>query len=212
MPLFMHNYIDNIVDVGTDDNCGYRAVAGLLERGEENHTLIRQTLISELTSHRDIYDRFYKNQENFDKCHDSLVPSLTAHAPISEWMSFPEMGHLIASAYDRVCDDLMRFGFSKTFFPLHSRPPLDASDRIICIRYLRSRHLVQVLLKPGCPILATSCQWTHRTKEADAWPDPFFERMTEFEQMMKQEREENRERSKNLPILDLSADGSFRAF
>ncbi|XP_058753691.1 uncharacterized protein LOC131626871 [Vicia villosa] len=56
MPLFMHKFIDNIVDVGTDGNCRYRAIAGLLGRGEENHTLIRQALISELTLHRDMYD------------------------------------------------------------------------------------------------------------------------------------------------------------
>src|SRR3954464_5591362 len=55
MPLFMHKYIDNIVDVGGNENCGNQAVAGLLGKGEENHTLIRRELLSELTSHRDIY-------------------------------------------------------------------------------------------------------------------------------------------------------------
>ncbi|XP_058778673.1 protein FAR1-RELATED SEQUENCE 3-like [Vicia villosa] len=40
MPLFMHKYIDNIVHVGSDGNYGYRAVAGLLGKGEDNHTLI----------------------------------------------------------------------------------------------------------------------------------------------------------------------------
>ncbi|XP_058733605.1 uncharacterized protein LOC131605243 [Vicia villosa] len=147
MALFMHKYINNIVDVGTDDNCGYRAVDGLLGKGEENLTLIRQALISELTSHRGIYGRLYEKQENFDKIHDSLVPSLTGHALVSKWMSFPEMGHLIASAYDRVCVDLTRFGFSETIFPLHSHPPLDTSGRIICIGYLRLRHFVQVFFE-----------------------------------------------------------------
>ncbi|XP_058768469.1 uncharacterized protein LOC131642216 [Vicia villosa] len=96
MPLFMHKYIDGMVDVGTNGDCGNRVIAGLLGRGEENHTLIRRTLISESNSHRNIYGRLYEKQENFDKVHDSLVPSLTAHAPVSKWMSFPEMDHLIA--------------------------------------------------------------------------------------------------------------------
>src|SRR3954462_773506 len=126
MPLFMHKYIDNIVDVGGDDNCGYRAVAGLLGKGGENNTLIRRELLSELTSHRDIYARLYENQENFEKLHDSLVPSLSGIAPVSKWMSFPNMSHLIASA--RVCVDLTRFGLCETFFPLHSRPHLDVSS------------------------------------------------------------------------------------
>src|SRR4051812_30407344 len=50
MPRFMHKYIDNIIDVGGDDNCGYRAVACLLGKGEENHILVRRKLLSELTS------------------------------------------------------------------------------------------------------------------------------------------------------------------
>ncbi|XP_058749046.1 uncharacterized protein LOC131622012 [Vicia villosa] len=62
MPLFMHQYIDNIVDMDTDGNCGYRAVAGLLGKGEENHTLILRALILELTLHRDIYDRLNEKQ------------------------------------------------------------------------------------------------------------------------------------------------------
>ncbi|XP_058777023.1 uncharacterized protein LOC131651373 [Vicia villosa] len=156
-PLFMHKYIDNIVDVGIEGNRGYQTVAGLLGKGKENHTLIRRALISELTSHRDIYGRIYEKQENFDKVHDSLVPSLTGHAPVSKWMSFPKMGHLIASAYDRVCVDLTRFGFSETFFALHSCPPLDVFGRIICIGYQRLRHFVQVFLKLGCHIPTTSC-------------------------------------------------------
>src|SRR3954465_14156310 len=128
-------------------------------------------------------------------------------------MSFSEMGHLIASAYDMVCVDLTRFGLSETFFPLHSRPSLDSSGRIICIGYLRSRHFVQVFLKPGCPIPATCCQWTaHRSNEAKTWPDPFVSRMAEFEEMMSQEREQNRERSKNMPNLDLGSTDWFGEF
>ncbi|XP_058757511.1 uncharacterized protein LOC131630788 [Vicia villosa] len=50
------------LDVGTEGNYGYRAVAGLLGKGEENHTLIRRALISELTLHRDIYGRLYEKQ------------------------------------------------------------------------------------------------------------------------------------------------------
>src|SRR4051812_1550452 len=213
MPLFMHKYIDNIVDVGGDGNCGYRTVAVLLGKGENNHTLVRRELIAELTSYRDIYGRLYENQEKFAKIHDALVPSLTGIAPVSKWMSFPEMGHLIASAYDMVCVDLTRFGLCETFFPLHSRPPLDASGRVICIGYLRSRHFVQVFLKPGCPIPATSCQWTaHRSNEAETWPDPFVARMAGFEEMMSKEREQNRERSKNVPILDLGSTDWFGEF
>ncbi|XP_058776948.1 uncharacterized protein LOC131651297 [Vicia villosa] len=96
---------ENMVDVGTDGNCGYRVVANLLGKGEWNHTLVRRTLILELTMHRELYTRIYETKDIFDKIHDAIVPYLTAHAPVSKWISFPDMCHLIASVYDKVAVD-----------------------------------------------------------------------------------------------------------
>ena len=99
-------------------NCGYRVVSSLLGHGEEKHTLVRQTLISKLTSHRELYTRLYVTKDKFNKVHHALDQSVIVHAPVEKWMSFPKMGHLITSAYDVVCIDLMRYGFSETFYPL----------------------------------------------------------------------------------------------
>lgn len=34
-PDFLHPYIDDIIDVGDNENCGFRAIASLLGWGEE---------------------------------------------------------------------------------------------------------------------------------------------------------------------------------
>ena len=44
----MHDFIDKIVDVKADGNCGYRSVAGLLGIGEDSWSVVRYHLLKEL--------------------------------------------------------------------------------------------------------------------------------------------------------------------
>lgn len=90
-----------------------------------------------------------------------------------------EMVHLIESAYNRVCIDLIRYGFSETLCPFQSGPPQDPSTHTMCIGWLsKSLHFVEVYLKFVCPIPSMSLErTTHSTKEAETWPNHFLERM-----------------------------------
>ena len=45
---FIHDFIDNIVDVKLDGNCGYRLVADLSSMGEDSWLLVRNHLLKEL--------------------------------------------------------------------------------------------------------------------------------------------------------------------
>ena len=45
---FMYNFIDKIVGVKADGNCGYRSVAGLLGIGEDSWSVVRYHLLKEL--------------------------------------------------------------------------------------------------------------------------------------------------------------------
>src|ERR1044072_1598485 len=56
-----------------------------------------------------VLQRLYATKENFNKVHHALAPSVTVHAPVEKWMCFPEMGHLIANAYNVVCVDLTTY-------------------------------------------------------------------------------------------------------
>ncbi|XP_050875548.1 OVARIAN TUMOR DOMAIN-containing deubiquitinating enzyme 10-like [Lathyrus oleraceus] len=55
MPVFMHKYIERVVNVVGEGNCSYRAVSALLDKGEDNHTHVRHQLIQELKTHKESY-------------------------------------------------------------------------------------------------------------------------------------------------------------
>ena len=117
----MPKYIEQIVDVKGDANCGFRAVFGLLGKGKEDHQLVFHQLIQEMTTHMNSYIKLYGEKENYDVILNVLIPCVSHSTPFKKLMSFPEMGHLIASAYDRVCIDLTQYSLLETFFPLQSR-------------------------------------------------------------------------------------------
>ena len=119
----MHKYIERTSNVEGDGNCCYRAVLTLLDNGEYNHTLVRHQLIPELRTRKESYTQLYEKKENFDEVYASLVIFLNGPAPKKKWTRFPEMGNLIACACDRVCINLLRYGFSETFFPLRTAAP-----------------------------------------------------------------------------------------
>lgn len=55
MSIFMHKYIEWIIDVKGDDNCGYRVVSTLLDNREENLTFVCQQFLKELKAHKETY-------------------------------------------------------------------------------------------------------------------------------------------------------------
>ncbi|XP_058749044.1 uncharacterized protein LOC131622006 [Vicia villosa] len=179
-------------------NFCYRAISVLLGNGEESHTLVRHQLIQKLKTHKDSCTRLYEHEVKFEVIYEALVPWLGAYTPMLNWMRFPEMRHLIACAYDRMCIDLMRYGFSKTFFPLRTAPPINPNDGIMCIGWLaKLSHFVQVYLKPGCPIPPTSPEWLfHHATDAETEPDLFVDRMHKFKRLNNIEKESNKEKPK----------------
>lgn len=129
-------------------------------------------------------------------------------------MCFLEICHLIACVYDRVRVDLKRYNFSETFFPLRTTPHKNPNDCIMCIGWLsKSRHFVQIYLKPRWPIPLTSYEWTtHSTAKVETWPNHFVERMQEFERLSNIERELNVQNSKGVPPINLTDDKSLDSF
>ena len=51
----IQDFIENVVDVKADGNCGYQAIAGLLGLGEESWSIVRNHLLKELGEWRDEY-------------------------------------------------------------------------------------------------------------------------------------------------------------
>ncbi|GAU37262.1 hypothetical protein TSUD_319160 [Trifolium subterraneum] len=168
MPLFMHSYIEDIIDVKGDGHCGFRVVAEYLNKGEDNHVVVRHKLIRELTMFRKDYLSIYQTEERLQYILNGLYPlkvmPKSGIALIENWLTFPDMGHILATAYNRVVVELTthKIGHSETFFPLRGRPPLDPSARMMCIGMVPN-HCVYVKLKDGCPLPPTCKEWkNHR--------------------------------------------------
>ncbi|XP_058780883.1 uncharacterized protein LOC131654984 [Vicia villosa] len=106
-----------------DSNCGFWVVLTLFGKGEDVHELVRHDLIKELVNHKDSYMRVFGDETKFESVNEALVPWGGAYAPVSRWMRFPYMGHLIAFAHDIICIDLTRYVYLKSGCPIPPTSP-----------------------------------------------------------------------------------------
>ncbi|XP_058783776.1 uncharacterized protein LOC131658507 [Vicia villosa] len=88
MPVFMHPYIERIVDVAEDGNYGYRAVSVLLGNGEGIHTVVHHQIIQALKMHKEAYTRLYGEEAIFEEVNEAFVPWMGPYEPMSKWMNF----------------------------------------------------------------------------------------------------------------------------
>ena len=70
---FIHDSIENIVDVKADSNCGYRAIVALLDIGEDSWSLVRNNLLKELAKWSDEYINLYGGIDKFEELKRSLL-------------------------------------------------------------------------------------------------------------------------------------------
>ncbi|KAK2403305.1 hypothetical protein QL285_052758 [Trifolium repens] len=170
MPKFMHPYIDDIVDVVGDGFCGYRCMALDYSGNEDDFELIKFHMLKELNLHKETYMKVYSTERRFNYIRDALYPPkrkiLPGHvAPMDKWLTFPDMGHILATHYNKVVVELTEPGerISETFFPL------------------------RVKLKEGCPLPPTCLEWkNHRSEEATEWEYPFMDRQSTYVDLVAQ--------------------------
>ncbi|KAL5177770.1 hypothetical protein HKD37_08G023474 [Glycine soja] len=112
---FIHNFIDNIVDVKADGNCGYRSVAGLLGMGEDSWLLVRNHLLKELDKFSDDYIKLFGDTDIFDKLRMSLLVDGLTKVIMDKLMDITDMGYFIAS---RTPDDILNL-LEATMTPTH---------------------------------------------------------------------------------------------
>ncbi|KAH1239318.1 hypothetical protein GmHk_08G023784 [Glycine max] len=137
---FIHNFIDNIVDVKADGNCGYRSVAGLLGMGEDSWLLVRNHLLKELDKFSDDYIKLFGDTDIFDKLRMSLLVDGLTKVTMDKLMDITDMGYVIASRYNVILVSLSQQQ-SMTFFLLTSQPPADSSVHHIIFIGLFKRSL-----------------------------------------------------------------------
>lgn len=146
LPAPIRPFIISIKDVQADGNCGFRAISASIyeELGEDGWKTVRQDLIKELNSHMDLYDKVGGSDGRALDLLQMLSFSQSP-APVGHWMTMPDMGHLIASAYECV---LVHLSSQQclTFLPLHSKPIPALKRRIIAIAFIYYGHFVQVCI------------------------------------------------------------------
>ncbi|KAL5193569.1 hypothetical protein HKD37_20G055767 [Glycine soja] len=93
---FMHDFIDKIIDVKGDGNCGYRSVAGLLED----------------------YIKLFGGTGRFEELRMSLLVDGLTKVTTDKWMDITDMGHVIASSIAITPDGILNL-LETTMTPTH---------------------------------------------------------------------------------------------
>ncbi|KAL5142114.1 hypothetical protein HKD37_09G025349 [Glycine soja] len=88
---FIHDFIDNIVDVKADGNCGYRAFVSLLGMGEDSWSLVRNHLLIELGKWSDDYIKLFGGTNRFEELRRSLLVDGLSMVTMDKWMDITEM-------------------------------------------------------------------------------------------------------------------------
>ncbi|CAJ2642479.1 unnamed protein product [Trifolium pratense] len=189
IPDFMHPYIESIIDVKSDGNCGYRVIALADRNNEDDYELIKESMLDELRLHKHDYLEIYGYEKRLAYITDALLPSKRKFrkrgvALIDKWLTFPDMGHIISSILGKVVVKLTKQGASETFFPLRGVPSSDPYSLVICVGAIPG-HYVYVKLKDGCPIPPTCVQWKqHCSREAIVWESYFAIQQAKYIKLM----------------------------
>ena len=123
---------------------------------------------------------------------DGLHPptSKSGIAPQEKWLTTPDMGHIIASCYNRavVLLTLPKMGGScETYYPIRSAPPLKPHSNIMCL-CLIPNHFLHVKLKENCLVPPPSAEWmTQEIGETEKWLFEFLDRQVAFDELMSKE-------------------------
>jgi len=184
IPLWMHDFIEEVEDVPGDGHCGFRAVAVLRNLIVDDQQIIRYHLYKELVGVENAcYRRMINDDRRYKEVSDALSFSGIGNAPPKKWMIMPDMGFLIAQKLNHAVVVLsIGKGRSKTYFPLCGPPP--CIDRVMCLSYVNDNHFMAVDFKDGCLIPPTCPLWRrHSREDAQNWPDRYVSRMTDYNEL-----------------------------
>lgn len=179
LPKSIAPFILGITDVLPDGHCGFRAISVSLGNDQGEWLSIREKMISDVNLRQSLYtNEFMRNTglENLASCLNRLQTTLPNVVHLREhWLKTPDMGPLIANAFDR---PVFIFGVEKNsgeqnvlflpcFTPPNSSPP-------IFIAFLRKfSHYVSLSVdwkRSGFPSGRLCAQWKkHHSPCASGW-------------------------------------------
>lgn len=134
-------FIGEVVNVVSDGNCGYRVISRQVYSSEGEWPIIRIHCYQELVAHMQLYAEMFGSETYAKLLASTTVDQMDRFQPLDKWMTFPDMGYVIASIYQRPVVYVTKTG-SCTFFPLRGTPIFHA--KLIGIAYVSGCHFVQV--------------------------------------------------------------------
>ncbi|KAI5387086.1 hypothetical protein KIW84_073298 [Lathyrus oleraceus] len=177
-PNHIRSYIEDVVNVESDGNCGFRVIASLHGYGEDAWPMVRRELGLEIIDkdRSTLYDKLFSNR--LSAVRESLMIESFGSQPPEKWMSLPDMGYLIVNRYNVV---LVCLGNPCiTFFPMTSSHSPNVS--IYCIGFVNQNHWVQVNMKEGFPLPPVTLDWKKfRSHIATTWMLGFAGRMQHWQ-------------------------------
>nr|GEW24083.1 hypothetical protein [Tanacetum cinerariifolium] len=151
IPKVVHPYILvlGIQNVGSDGNCGFRAVALGLGLSEDQWPRIMSDLVRELEARRRQY-KYVFGTIGYEKIYNTVKFA-------GKWMEMPDTGLVIALVYKKVVVNLSDAGGCNTSFPLWSRPSQSDSHETIVVAHVDGNHYIRVALREGLWMLCMDC-------------------------------------------------------
>lgn len=209
-PLYQHQYVQEVVDVVADGNCGYRAVAAQVHAaGEAAWPWVRQELIQEIYEHMDLYNVMFGDDVTNELLERLSLGPNEHPAPVKKWMQLPEMGYLIANRFQVVFVSLS-VNSNYTYLPcVGEGPPKERPHQLVVVGHVMDCHYVQVCedyqfmsiiccnrllcnlvvfwslqlrLTPGHPMPEIAPCWRKWSAgDLKKWRKPYVQRLHQFE-------------------------------
>ena len=143
VPQFLREYVVDIKEVGGDGNCGFRAIGEMIGIGQENWYSVRQSMINELRQNVAQYMKVYQTDQRYQQVLQGLTVAPNEFVLIDKWLSIPDIGHLVASAYNVVFVTIYKKGCT-TFFPHFGPVPHPLEHKFVTLLHVNENHWVQV--------------------------------------------------------------------
>ena len=139
--MALRPYIILVKDVAADRHWGFKAIASLLGYNEDGWVQVQKYLLQELKTYSSYYSKLYGSENSVHELKHALRYFET-HANIDQWMTMPNMDHIIASCYGVVLIHLSDVQ-CLTFLRLRTTPIPLAACKEIAIEF-SNHHFVQV--------------------------------------------------------------------
>ncbi|KAK9162301.1 hypothetical protein Syun_003203 [Stephania yunnanensis] len=145
--------------------CGYRCIAsGLGLADVDGWRIVRRRMYDEIIGYEDLWREVLGS--SFETVKNEVhCPREARGASFKEWLTLPDMGLLVSTAFNVILVNLSH-GSASTFLPLRSTPTSSLHNRlIIAMANEMNIHWVRVQLRVNAPLPFLYPSWDRYVEE-----------------------------------------------